>query len=178
MKNKKLNPEDQEMLDAFESDEFKSGLQDGNVHRYTSKAVTRTFNRSSSPGSLSRPPSYSGYERLIGENGTVTTRRTRTQLAKLAEETIKKIDKRINIRISRHDLEALQRRAMEEGLPYQSLVSSVLHKYVSVGFKDIAANKALPADKVNMVKTHPYKNHSNYPCNYLTLMAIMLMIAV
>jgi len=66
----------------------------------------------------------------------------RTQLAKLAEEIIKK-DKRINIRISTHDLEALQRRAIEEGLPYQSLVSSVLHKYVSGGFKDISANKAL-----------------------------------
>ncbi|KMQ76900.1 hypothetical protein [Marinobacter subterrani] len=38
-------------------------------------------------------------------------------------------------------LEALQRRALEEGLPYQSLVSSVLHKYVSGGLKDISANK-------------------------------------
>ena len=96
MKNKKLNPEDQEMLEAFEAGEFKSDLKD---------------------------------ER-------------RTQLAKLAEETIRK-DKRINIRISSRDLEALQRRAIEEGLPYQSLVSSVLHKYVSGGFKDISANKAL-----------------------------------
>jgi predicted DNA binding CopG/RHH family protein len=60
----------------------------------------------------------------------------------LAEETIRK-DKRINIRISSRDLEALQRRAIEEGLPYQSLVPSVLHKYVSGGFKDISANKAL-----------------------------------
>ncbi len=66
----------------------------------------------------------------------------RTQLAKLAEDTIRK-DKRINIRISGRDLEALQRRALEEGLPYQSLVSSVLHKYVSGGLKDISANKAL-----------------------------------
>lgn len=62
-------------------------------------------------------------------------------LAKVAEETFKK-DKRINIRISSRDLEALQRRALEEGLPYQSLVSSVLHKYVSGGLKDIAADKA------------------------------------
>jgi predicted DNA binding CopG/RHH family protein len=66
----------------------------------------------------------------------------RIQLAKLAEETIRK-DKRINIRISSRDLEALQRRAIEEGLPYQSLVSSVLHKYVSGGLKDILANKPL-----------------------------------
>jgi predicted DNA binding CopG/RHH family protein len=65
----------------------------------------------------------------------------RKYLAKAAEESFVK-DKRINIRISSRDLEALRRRAMEEGLSYQSLVSSVLHKYVSGGLKDIAANKA------------------------------------
>ncbi len=59
-----------------------------------------------------------------------------------AEETFKK-DKRINIRISSRDLESLQRRALEEGIPYQTLVSSVLHKYVSGGLHDIMANKAL-----------------------------------
>ena len=74
------------------------------------------------------------------------TEERRSQLAKFAKETIKK-DKRINIRISRHDLEALQRRALEEGLPYQSLVSSVLHKYVSGGLKDITAQKAISRTK-------------------------------
>ncbi len=47
-----------------------------------------------------------------------------------AKATFKK-DRRINIRISTKDLEALQKRALEEGIPYQTLVSSVLHKYVS-----------------------------------------------
>ncbi len=61
-------------------------------------------------------------------------------LADLAAKTSKK-DKRINIRISARDLTALQRRALEEGLPYQTLVSSILHKYVSGGLLDIAANK-------------------------------------
>lgn len=65
----------------------------------------------------------------------------RKYIANAAEETFKK-DKRINIRISSRDLEALQRRALEEGLPYQSLVTSVLHKYVSGGLKDISANKS------------------------------------
>ncbi|MFY0664239.1 MAG: antitoxin [Natronospirillum sp.] len=65
----------------------------------------------------------------------------REYLTKAAEEAFKK-DKRINIRISSRDLEALQRRALEEGLPYQSLVSSVLHKYVSGGLKDVSANKS------------------------------------
>ncbi len=40
-------------------------------------------------------------------------------------------DRRVNIRISSKDLEALQKRALEEGLPYQTLISSLLHKYVS-----------------------------------------------
>jgi predicted DNA binding CopG/RHH family protein len=47
-----------------------------------------------------------------------------------ARATFKK-DMRVNIRISRKDLEALQKRALEEGIPYQTLMSSVLHKYVS-----------------------------------------------
>jgi predicted DNA binding CopG/RHH family protein len=47
-----------------------------------------------------------------------------------AKATIKK-DKRINIRISQKDLESLQKIAMEEGIPYQTMISSVLHKYVN-----------------------------------------------
>lgn len=51
-------------------------------------------------------------------------------LENYAKNTFKK-DKRVNIRISKKDLEALQTRALEEGLPYQTLMSSVLHKYVN-----------------------------------------------
>jgi predicted DNA binding CopG/RHH family protein len=40
-------------------------------------------------------------------------------------------DARINIRLSTADLELLKQRAVEEGLPYQSLIASILHKYVS-----------------------------------------------
>ena len=47
-----------------------------------------------------------------------------------ATATFKK-DKRVNIRISSKDLEALQKRALEEGLPYQTLIASVLHKFVN-----------------------------------------------
>jgi predicted DNA binding CopG/RHH family protein len=45
-----------------------------------------------------------------------------------AANTLKK-DKRINIRISSKDLEDIQRKAVEEGLPYQSLIASIIHKY-------------------------------------------------
>lgn len=37
----------------------------------------------------------------------------------------------MNIRISRKDLEALQKRALEEGIPYQTLMASILHKYAA-----------------------------------------------
>lgn len=40
-------------------------------------------------------------------------------------------DKRVNIRISRRDLETIQRKALEEGIPYQTLISSLLHKFVN-----------------------------------------------
>ena len=40
-------------------------------------------------------------------------------------------DQRINIRLSSGDLHAIRTRALQEGVPYQTLISSVLHKYVS-----------------------------------------------
>ncbi|MBL7050487.1 MAG: antitoxin [Nitrospira sp.] len=47
-----------------------------------------------------------------------------------AKATFRK-DKRVNIRISEKDLVGIQKKAVEEGLPYQTLISSVLHKFVS-----------------------------------------------
>jgi predicted DNA binding CopG/RHH family protein len=49
---------------------------------------------------------------------------------KYAQATFRK-DKRINIRISERDLESLQMKALEEGLPYQTLISSILHKFIN-----------------------------------------------
>lgn len=40
-------------------------------------------------------------------------------------------DRRVNIRLSSPDLMDIQARAMEEGVPYQTLIASVLHKFVS-----------------------------------------------
>lgn len=57
-----------------------------------------------------------------------------------AEATFKK-DARINIRMSSRDLRSLQTRALREGMPYQTLVSSVLHKFVNGQLVDKAANK-------------------------------------
>ena len=47
-----------------------------------------------------------------------------------ARNTLKK-DKRINIRISSKDLEELQLVAVEDGIPYQTLISSILHRFLS-----------------------------------------------
>jgi predicted DNA binding CopG/RHH family protein len=47
-----------------------------------------------------------------------------------ARETFRK-DARVNIRISSKDLDKLKTRALEEGIPYQTLIASVLHKYVT-----------------------------------------------
>ena len=46
-----------------------------------------------------------------------------------AEATLRK-DARINIRMSSRDLRGLQKRAIEEGLPYQTLAARILHKYL------------------------------------------------
>lgn len=40
-------------------------------------------------------------------------------------------DRRVNVRLSAPDLMDIQARAAEEGVPYQTLIASVLHKYVS-----------------------------------------------
>ena len=51
------------------------------------------------------------------------------ELQNAAKSTMLK-DQRMNIRIAKKDLEGLKTKALEEGIPYQTLVSSVLHKYV------------------------------------------------
>ena len=56
--------------------------------------------------------------------------RERKRYERYAHATFRK-DRRVNIRISGKDLEAIQKRALEEGIPYQTLISSLLHKYVS-----------------------------------------------
>jgi len=57
-------------------------------------------------------------------------KRERSRYSGYAQATFRK-DRRVNIRISSKDLEAIQTRALEEGLPYQTLIASLLHKYAS-----------------------------------------------
>ena len=65
-----------------------------------------------------------------GELRPVSPRRTALQrYQQAARATLK--DRRLNIRLTAPVLEELQARAAEEGLPYQTLISSVLHKFVT-----------------------------------------------
>jgi len=52
------------------------------------------------------------------------------QLIEYAKNTLRK-DKRVNIRISERDLVELQRKAIKEGLPYQTYLSSIIHKFIN-----------------------------------------------
>ena len=69
------------------------------------------------------------------ENGKLEPSHSKTDFQSIAKNTMKK-NRKINIRISDNDLSALQRRAAREGIPYQTLIGSVLHKYASGFLKD------------------------------------------
>ena len=61
-------------------------------------------------------------------------------LEESARETFKR-NKTISIRISGRDLTAIQRKALQEGVPYQTLAASIIHKYVSGSLYDASANR-------------------------------------
>lgn len=65
----------------------------------------------------------------------------RRQFIEGAAKQASQKDKRINIRISGRDLAAIQRKALQEGMPYQTLVASVLHKYVSGSLYEVSKSR-------------------------------------
>lgn len=72
------------------------------------------------------------------EKGELKSVATKAELAKfkaVARATAIK-DRRVNIRLSSGDLGDIQVRALEEGIPYQTLIASVLHKYVTGRLKE------------------------------------------
>lgn len=88
MKKEKLNKYEQDLIDSYERDEWKSI-----------------------------------------KNAKQEVKKHRTY----ARNTLAK-NKRINIRISSKDLEDVQVLALEEGLPYQTLIASILHKFINGNF--------------------------------------------
>ena len=83
------------------------------------------------------------YEREIlsaFDKGSLKSVATTAELLKVkgaARATAVK-DRRVNIRLSSIDLSDIQVKALEEGMPYQTLIASVLHKYVSGHFVEKA----------------------------------------
>ena len=70
----------------------------------------------------------SAYE--AGKLKSVASKGELSKLRAAARATAIK-DRRVNIRLSAGDLQDIQVRALEEGMPYQTLIASVLHKYVT-----------------------------------------------
>ena len=62
-------------------------------------------------------------------------REEKRQLEAAARRALQK-DKRINIRLSSRDLKTIQKRAVTEGIPYQTLIASTLHKFVTGQLKE------------------------------------------
>jgi predicted DNA binding CopG/RHH family protein len=66
--------------------------------------------------------------------------RNRNQIIKELQETATNTmlkDQRMNIRIGKRDLDGIKERALEEGIPYQTLVASIIHKYVNGKLKEV-----------------------------------------
>jgi len=81
-------------------------------------------------------PKNDAYDKeILGayEKGQLKSVATKAELAKLkaAARTTAVKDRRVNIRLSSSDLQDVQVKAMQEGVPYQTLIASVLHKYVT-----------------------------------------------
>ena len=66
---------------------------------------------------------------------TVTSEAALRRYREYARATLSK-NKRVNIRLSTPDLSEIQARAAEEGIPYQTLIASVLHKFVAGRFAE------------------------------------------
>ncbi|MFT5657606.1 MAG: putative DNA binding CopG/RHH family protein [Gammaproteobacteria bacterium] len=71
---------------------------------------------------------------IPSKNAAVTQQR----LKEYAKAMLQK-DARINIRLPSKDLRGLQKRAIAEGIPYQTLIASVLHKYVEGRLREIGS---------------------------------------
>ena len=89
-------------------------------------------------------PNVDAYEQEVlsaFEKGRLKSVATKGELEKFraaARATAVK-DRRVNIRLSSIDLNDIQIKALQEGMPYQTLIASVLHKYVSGHFVEKAA---------------------------------------
>jgi len=78
-----------------------------------------------------------------GEWVSIATKAELERLREAARATATK-DRRVNIRLSSADLQDIQVKAMEEGMPYQTLIASVLHKFVTGRLAEVEDPKLTP----------------------------------
>jgi len=57
------------------------------------------------------------------------SKREKEHIKAIAEKTLRK-DRRVTIRLYDHDLKGIQKKAMGKGMPYQTLISSLIHQYI------------------------------------------------
>ena len=65
------------------------------------------------------------------------SKKEKEKIKSIADNTFRK-DRRVTIRLYDHDLKGIQKKAMEKGMPYQTLISSMIHQYVE---GDLVENK-------------------------------------
>jgi predicted DNA binding CopG/RHH family protein len=65
------------------------------------------------------------------------SKKDKEEIKSMAINTFRK-DRRVTIRLYDHDLKGIQKKAMEKGMPYQTLISAMIHQYVE---GDLAENK-------------------------------------
>jgi predicted DNA binding CopG/RHH family protein len=107
---------------------------------------------------MSRLDPYESQLLSAFESGRLSQVGTKAELAKLraAARSTSIKDRRVNIRLSAGDLHDIQVKALEEGMPYQTLIASVLHKYVTGRLSERAARtKADSASNARAGTTRP-----------------------
>ena len=73
----------------------------------------------------------------VYESGKMGQGSVSDSLATAAKATMRK-NKNINIRISENDLESIKLLAVREGLPYQTLIGSLIHKYATGSLREVS----------------------------------------
>lgn len=69
--------------------------------------------------------------------GSIEIEPVSNEILSAAKDALKK-DKSISIRINAHDLTSIKLIAAQEGIPYQTLIGSLIHKYTNGRFREVA----------------------------------------
>ena len=89
--------------------------------------------QTSTPGNQKQATPKPTYPRFLRQGDHLVriawSKKEKAEVKSMAERTFRK-DRRVTIRLYDHDLKGIQKRAMEKGMPYQTLISGMIHQYV------------------------------------------------